>query len=468
LAALDMRLVFDRGTLLLLEPAAEDLRFLPGVLWDPRVALWRAPAHRYADVVDGLRGRGLAFRDETLRPSDATFGSWNDVELRPYQRAALLSWELQGKNGILVLPTGSGKTRLAIAAIRESARRTLCLVPTRALLQQWVAELARVYHGKVGVLGDGEHDLRPITVATFESAYRHMADYGDYFELLVVDEVHHFGGGIRDEALELAIAPFRLGLTATPPAEHALRALELLVGAIVFQLGVSDLTGTYLASFDLVVMRLPLDRDERHAYDRDRRAFADVYRPFRQLHRDASWEEFRAMAASSPEGRAALAAWHRSRRLISFTRAKSRALEELLLRHADEKVIVFTADNDSAYTVSREQLLMPITCDIGRKERTHALSAFRAGELRSLVSSRVLNEGIDVPDAQVAIILGGAHGEREHVQRIGRLLRPAPGKRAVVYELVSAGTSEMRQSLERRKNLVTSSPRSRGLRPLRL
>lgn len=463
-----MRLAFDRGTLLLLEPPDVDLRFLPGLLWDPRVALWRAPAHRYADIVDALVRRGIPFRDEAPRPREASLGEWNEIELRPYQRAALLSWELQGKNGILVLPTGSGKTRLALAAIRDSEKRTLCLVPTRALLQQWVVELSRVYRGRIGRLGDGEHDLQPLTVATFESAYRHMAEYGDFFELLVVDEVHHFGGGMRDEALELALAPLRLGLTATPPAESALRALEVLVGAIVFQLGVSDLTGTYLASFDLVVMRLPLASDERLAYERDRRAFADVYRPFRQLHRDATWEEFRMVAASTPEGRAALAAWHRSRRLISFTRAKSRALTELLQRHVDEKLIVFTADNDSAYTVSREQLLMPITCDIGRRERVQALSDFREGEIRALVSSRVLNEGINVPDAQVAIILGGAHGEREHVQRIGRLLRPAPGKRAVVYELVSAGTSEMRQSLERRKNLVASTPRRGELRPPRL
>lgn len=236
----------------------------------------------------------------------------------------------------------------------------------------------------------------------------------------------------------------------------------------MFQLGVRDLAGTYLASFDLVVMRLPLDAEERHAYKRDRAAFSDVYRPFRQLNPHASWEEFRASAAQSVEGRAALLAWHRSRRLISFTRAKARALGELLQRHVDEKLIVFTADNDSAYRVAQQELLMPITCDIGRRERGLALSAFRAGEIRALVSSRVLNEGIDVPDAQVAIIVGGTHGEREHVQRIGRLLRPAPGKRAIVYELVSAGTTEMRQSLERRRNLAASNHRRPELHPARV
>ena len=81
------------------------------------------------------------------------------------------------------------------------------------------------------------------------------------------------------------------------------------------------------------------------------------------------------------------------------------------------------------------------------------MNAFRAGELRVLVSARVLNEGIDVPDADVAIIVGGVSGQREHVQRVGRLLRPAPGKRALVYELVVAGTHEVRKAAERRRAL---------------
>ena len=82
------------------------------------------------------------------------------------------------------------------------------------------------------------------------------------------------------------------------------------------------------------------------------------------------------------------------------------------------------------------------------------LDAFRQGHLQALVSSRVLNEGLDVPDADVAMIVGGALGEREHVQRIGRLLRPGPGKRALVYELVTRQTLEVSQAWRRRQGLV--------------
>jgi superfamily II DNA or RNA helicase len=117
-------------------------------------------------------------------------------------------------------------------------------------------------------------------------------------------------------------------------------------------------------------------------------------------------------------------------------------------------VLIFTADNEAAYAIAREHLVMPLTCDIGRQERDDVLERFRRGDIRTLVSARVLNEGLDVPDADIAVIVGGALGEREHVQRVGRLLRPSEGKRAVVYELVTPNTIEVGQARRRRQGLV--------------
>lgn len=450
-----MRLLFDHGTLVLAEAPDLNLDFVPGLLWDPRVALFRAPPYRYAEVLAALRGRRFPLVDEVRPSADARAGVWAPLELRPYQHAALLSWEIGGRRGIVALPTGSGKTRVAVAAMAASGGRALCLVPTRALLQQWLAELGRVYAaGPVGCLGDGQRTLGAVTVATFESAYRHMPRIGNRFDLLVIDEAHHFGAGIRDEALEMCVADERLGLTATPPDPPALTRLVELVGPVVYQLGVADLAGTWLADFDLVVLRLSLAPSEREQYRDARGAFSEVHRQFRRLHPHGTWQDFVVVASQSPEGRAALAAWRRSRRLLAFTEAKSRAVRALLDRHHDGRVLVFTADNETAYAIAREHLIMPITCEIGRAERQAALAAFQAGELRALVSARVLNEGIDVPDADVAVIVGGTHGEREHVQRIGRLLRPKAGKRALVYELVTIGTTEVRQSLGRRRGLA--------------
>jgi superfamily II DNA or RNA helicase len=96
---------------------------------------------------------------------------------------------------------------------------------------------------------------------------------------------------------------------------------------------------------------------------------------------------------------------------------------------------------------------MPFTCDIRRKERATVLERFRRGELRALVSARALNEGIDVPDAEIGVIVAGRLGEREHVQRVGRLLRPSEGKRALIYEMVVRSTAEVRQAARRAEGL---------------
>ena len=452
---ISVKVRFDRGTILLTEPPKDlDLGEVPWLLWDSRVGAHRAPASRYAELSDWLRKLAIEFEDITPAPRSSTT-AWSAVELRPYQDAALSAWELAHRRGIVALPTGSGKTRLAIEAIRRTGLTALCLVPTRVLLDQWSREIATVYEGTVGRYGDGARDLAPVTVATFESAYRHMAHLGDRFGLIIVDEVHHFGTGLRDEALEMTVAGARLGLTATPPRNTAVLArLVELVGPTIFELAVADLAGGYLASFDIVTWHLELSPDERSAYSALYSLFAAVHAEFRRLAPDAGWADFTRHAARSFEGRRGVAAWRQMRRILAFTHAKRRALGSLIERHRSARMLVFTADNDTAYAIARTHLVMPLTCDIGRRERDEALNAFRDGRIRILVSARVLNEGLDVPDADVAVVVGGALGEREHVQRVGRLLRPGEGKRAIVYELVTRDTIEVGQAYRRRQGLV--------------
>lgn len=453
-----MKLRFDRGTILITDPPLDlDLTEGPGVIWDPRVCAYRTPASRYDALKRWLLTRGARFLDipDGLRPAPA---AWSDISLRGYQEAALAAWELAWHRGVVALPTGSGKTRVALAAMKRMRLGALCLVPTRVLLEQWLREIGAVYQGQVGCYGDGVRQLAPVTVATYESAYRHMDQLGDRFDFLIVDEAHHFVVGFRDEALEMSIANARLGLTATPPRSTVpAERLAELVGPTVFELAVGDLAGGFLASFDCITFYLDLSPEERLAYSRLSAVFTSAYMKFRQKAPEAGWADFARAASATAEGRRALAAWRQARRLLAFTRAKRRALESLLGRHRCARVLVFTADNETAYAIARAHLVMPITCDIGRQERDDVLKRFRLGEIRTLVSARVLNEGIDVPDADVAIIVAGALGEREHVQRVGRLLRPSEGKRAVVYELVTRDTIEVGQARRRRKGLVTRS-----------
>jgi superfamily II DNA or RNA helicase len=197
-----------------------------------------------------------------------------------------------------------------------------------------------------------------------------------------------------------------------------------------------------------VVLRLRMTPAERERYDAHVSAFCTVYRRFRALMPEGTWRDFLAMASRWSDGRAAVWAFRMSRRITSLTQAKRTAIAALLQRHHGRRILVFTQDNDAAYAIAREHLVMPITCDIGRSERDEALAAFRTGELRVLVSARALSEGIGVPDADVAIVAGGTAGEREHVRRVGGC--------AAVYELVMMRTHETRQSFERRRGLAPS------------
>jgi superfamily II DNA or RNA helicase len=384
-----MKLRFDRGTILISDPPT-DLAFseAPGVLWDARVHAHRAPASSYHALKSWLARTGVAFLDIT-RPSPQSADAWSDIGLRAYQEAALTAWELGRRRGVIALPTGSGKTRVALAAMKRTRLPALCLVPTRVLLDQWLREISAVYQGPVGCYGDGVRRLAPLTVATYESAYRHMDQLGNRFDLLIVDEVHHFGGGLRDEALEMSIAGARLGLTATPPRGNAAAArLAELIGPTVFELMVSDLAGGFLASFDAITLYLDLSPGEHSTYSILSAVFNNAYKEFRRAAPEAGWADFARAAASTPDGRRALSAWRQARRLLAFTHAKRRALQSLLARHRQARVLIFTADNETAYAVAREHLVMPLTCDIGRPERDEVLERFRRGDLRTLVSAR--------------------------------------------------------------------------------
>lgn len=450
-----VRLTFDRGTLLIDEPPEGlDIASLPEVHWDARVNRYRAPACHAYRIASEIRRRGFAIT-ESPRPTLVPPTGFRPVELRPYQQAALEAWRLAGRRGLVALPTGSGKTQVALGAIAATRTPCLCLVPTRALLGQWLTALASIWDGPIGRFGDGERVLAPLTVSTFAAAYRHMAHLGDQFGLLVVDEAHHFGSGRQDEILEMSIAPLRLGLSATPPGPGPTAArLRTLLGPVVFERSISQLTGPYLAPLERITWHLPLDPDERREYDGLRAVYRRAWEAFLGNHLGASWEDFLRHASHTHEGGRGVAAWRRSRRLLAFPRRKREALALLLGRHRQERVLVFVADNETAYAVAREHLVMPLTCDIGRRERQDVLARFRSGELRALVSAQVLNEGLDVPDAAVGIVVAGRRGEREHVQRVGRLLRPAADKQATVYELVVERSSEARDAARRGRRLA--------------
>jgi superfamily II DNA or RNA helicase len=304
----------------------------------------------------------------------------------------------------------------------------------------------------VGVIGGGDYDVRPLTVATYDSAYMHMERLGGRFGLLVFDECHHLPGAAYALAARASLAPYRLGLTATPERADGREAdLAHLIGPVVYRKDIVDLSGGYLAPYDTVRLVVELGQADRREYD-DERA---IYRRFLEengihMGNPSGWSDFIIRSSRGEAGRRAMAAYRRQREIAFAAPAKMDYVGHLLLRHRDDRTLLFTQDNATAYELARRFLVPAITHQTRVRERSEILSGLAEGRYVAVVTSKVLNEGVDIPAANVAVIVSGSASVREHVQRLGRILRPQDGKRALLYELVTAGTSETFTSARRR------------------
>ena len=420
---------------------------------DARVGLHRAPAVDYAELLRRLHGKA-EYRDEAKAYARLELSEHGARPLREYQRAALAAWMAAGKRGVVVLPTGAGKSYVALKAILACQRSTLVLAPTIDLVQQWATDLEARLGCAIGQYGGGEKRLEAVTVATYDSAVLIMPWHGHRFGLLICDECHHLPAGVTSGAAEQCLAPFRLGLTATPERADGNHArLDALLGREVHRSHIAELEGNFLANYQVETVEVALDADEQEAYTTNRKEYlAFVRRMGIDFSRPDGWASFIACAGRDPTGRVAMRAYREQKRLARSGRGKLRQVWQLLRDHAGERCIVFTEDNDTAYAIGRQCVLPVMTHHTKGSERKQMLTAFRSGEYPVLVTSKVLNEGVDVPEAAVGIIVSGSGSVREHVQRLGRLLRPQTGKVAVLYEILSAGTAEQYTSDRRRRH----------------
>jgi superfamily II DNA or RNA helicase len=438
---------FENGTIRIegLDESDPAIESLPGVAWDDRGIVARAPAYRYADLRAAMEERGIDFEDSVL--PDEQLDLSHSYDLRPYQEAAIEAWRERGERGVVELPTGAGKTVLAVDAIASLGRPTLVVVPTIDLLNQWRRELETEFDVPVGQFGGDRQEREAITVSTYDSAYLRAEDVGGAFGFVVFDEVHHLGGeGYRDAARLLA-APARLGLTATferPDGAH--EVVTDLVGPKVYEATVDDLAGEHLADYELRRIEVSLGPEERSAYDEAQGTFVDyLKRSNLSLRSGSDYRKLVMRSGTDPKAREALLAKQRARRIMMNADAKVETLGRLLDRHRDDRVIVFTAHTDLVYRLSERYLLPAITSETGTEERRETLDRFRDGTYSRVVTANVLDEGVDVPDANVAVVLAGSGSEREFTQRLGRILRPKDdGGRALLYEVVSEETAEER------------------------
>jgi len=377
------------------------------------------------------------------------------IEPRPYQKEALARWVAVQSAGVVILPTGAGKTLVAALAIHHTGLWTGAIVPTLDLLQQWRVALASslsLSEEHIGIFGGGEKEIKPITVITYDSAALYIHEL-KRFGLLIWDECHHLPAPTYRLIAEGAWTPFRLGLSATPERSDMTHLdLDYLIGPEVYRRSPAELTeGRYLAQYSEQCVHIELSPEDEARYAEQRK----IYRTFLQRRRIIirTPEDFQRkliyLSARDPEARAALVAWREARNIAMNAPAKYSEIERLLQHHAADQVILFSEYNLVVEEISRRFCLPGITYKTPMEERRAVLERFRCGQYTKLVTGRVLNEGVDVPDCRVAIIVSGNSTKREYIQRLGRILRPKAGQ-AFLYELVTRSTSE-EQMAERRK-----------------
>lgn len=463
---------FDAGTLLLLGDETV-VASLPAVQFDPRTNSHRAEARHYRAIVEALRQAKHEFTDAARDYQPLACKLHETRPPFPHQKEALATWWNAGGRGVVVLPTGTGKTYVALLAIAHVGRPTLVVTPTIPLMNQWYGELLRAFSAcggspltlgpspegrgekdAIGLMGGGYYDLQPLTVTTYDSAYIHLERWGNKFGLIVFDECHHLPSPSYQFAAVGAIAPYRLGLTATPERADGRDALYAeLTGPIVYRREIKQLAGDFLAEYRVVRIDVELTPEEKERHDQARAIYRQFVRERRiSMGSPAGWQRFIQETCRHPDGRAAFQAYREQKRLALAAPAKINLLDELLHTHALDRMIIFTYDNASVYEIARRFLVPAITHQTKTRERQQILERFHAGQYNVVVTSQVLNEGVDVPAANVGVILSGTGSVREHVQRLGRLLRKHGDKQALLYEVVTRDTAEEFTSERRRQH----------------
>ena len=373
------------------------------------------PAEDLAGYVDG-EAHDIRLRED----------GW---QLRDYQKAAVAGfWE--GGSGVVVLPSGAGKTIVGAAAMARARCTTLILVTNTVAGRQWRAELLRrtsLTENEIGEYSGERKEIRPVTIATYQvmtarrkGEYLHLELFGARdWGLIIYDEVHLLPAPVFRMTADIQ-SRRRLGLTATLIREDGREGdVFSLIGPKRYDAPWREIEAQgWIAPATCTEVRVTLTDDERMAY-----AVAE------------NEERYRVCATA---------------------RSKHAVVERIVRRHADDRVLVIGAYLDQLEQLGK-MLGAPVIQGATRsRERERLFDAFRTGEITRLVVSKVANVSIDLPEAAVAIQVSGTFGSRqEEAQRLGRVLRPkADGRSAHFYTVVARDTLDQEYAAHRQRFLA--------------
>jgi len=328
-------------------------------------------------------------------------------------------------------------------------------------MYQWQRRIQEYLGYDVGIIGDNTFNVKPVSVTTYDSAAIHMTKLGNQFGLIVYDECHHLPGDFYRESAIMSASPFRLGLTATPGRSDGRQTdLENLIGKTIYELQVHEATGDILADYRVIRVPVTLSSAEQIRYDQLSQQIRQYVYQRRQDDSQFQWQELCRESNLDPQARAILKAFRLKQSIENRAEEKLRVLEDLFRLHVGEPTIVFVGSNAMARDVSIRFLVPCLLSHCGKKERQSLLSGFESGSYPVIVANQILDEGVDLPDAKVAIVIGGSSSTRQAKQRLGRILRKSPFGGALLYEVVLAETSENLRSRARRRSDAFRKPQT--------
>jgi len=433
------------------------LESLPYTTIDSRTNSLISYGINYKKITEYLKEKNVDYEDLVLNLLPLGQLPKIKVKLRDYQKEAIESWS-QEKMGSIVLPTGAGKTIIGLKIIEMINSPTLIVVPTLDLIKQWTQILSQSFNIEIGNIGGGTENIQAITVSTYDSAYIKASSIGNKFLLIVFDEVHHLPAPSYRLIAETYIAPFRLGLTATLEREDHLDAdFPYLIGKTTFRITANELAkNNYLANYVIERKQTFMSEEEYQKYKENMTLYHTCLRKIGlKMNSYNSFKRLIMISSRNNLARRALVARNKAIDIALNSRSKMDEIRKILSENKNIKTIIFTQHNKLVYDISNAFLIPFITYKSSKEEREDVLGGFKDGRYKAIVTSKVLDEGIDVPDAQLGILVSGTGSSREFVQRLGRLLRPKnDNQQARLIEIVSSGTSETLTSKRRQRSMT--------------
>ncbi len=376
--------------------------------------------------------------------------------LREYQMEAYEKWRKNNFKGVIISPVASGKTFIALKGVYDLRVKTLILVPTIDLLYQWrdrIKKYLMMDEREIGIFGGGRKEIKDVTVMTYASASLYCERIVDVYGLIIADECHHAASIEYRKTLETLISPYRMGLTATPLRSDGLHVdLPELLGPCIETTNTKELVEKgYIADYEEEQVYVELNENEEREYRRLMKKYWDYVRVNIPSIRNPveAFNRVLEKASFDRKAREALKARLKAKQIALNAERKIFVLEKLLEKFRGEKVIIFSRYVDLVRKISRRFLVPEITHKTSKEERKIILEAFRKGEVKVICTGEVLDEGLDVPDASVGIIISGTGSTRQYMQRIGRILRKK-NRKAKLIEIVTARSIDELLSMRRR------------------